>query len=173
MEGSELMLAHQSCDPMLATRFAGLTEIQQDPPGAVDALAGRERGADQAKQSGVFLRVVRIRLCEPRVVTARGDTEQATHDLHAALLSIRPDEQECGFVTAGGARPCRTRRPGPAGYVENQLNRLIINPVKSASSTPPPVCRAAASSEARSLRARRHLTSRAPPLTEDRKHSDE
>src|SRR3954464_6607734 len=92
MEGSELMLAHQSCDPMLATRFAGLTEIQEDPRGAVDTLARRERGADQAKQPGVLLRVVGNRLCEPCVVPARSDAEQATHHLHAVLVSMRLNE---------------------------------------------------------------------------------
>src|SRR4051812_47309321 len=92
MEGSELMLAHQTCDPMLATRFAGLTEIQEDPRGTVDALARRERGANQAKQPGALLRMVGNRLCEPCVVPARGDAEQATHQLHAVLVSMRLDE---------------------------------------------------------------------------------
>src|SRR3954466_3086962 len=92
MEGSELMLAHQSCDPMLATRFAGLTEIQEGPRGAVDTLARRERGADQAKQPGVLLRVVGNRLCKPCVVPARSDAEQTTHHLHAVLVSMRLNE---------------------------------------------------------------------------------
>src|SRR3954465_3367936 len=127
MEGSELMLAHQSCDPMLATRFAGLTGIQEDPRGAVDALAGRERGADQAKQSGVFLRVVRIRLCEPRVVTARGGTEEATHYLHAVLLSMRLDE----FVRRASPFCVRLRRHGPTPPLG-----LIHCPLNPGNSTP-------------------------------------
>jgi hypothetical protein len=58
MQSPELVLAHQPCDAVLASGFAGLAEIQENSWGAIDTLAGRERRADQAKQAGVFLRVV-------------------------------------------------------------------------------------------------------------------
>ena len=58
MQGPKLMLAHQPCDAVLTTPFAGLAKVQEDSWGTVDALARREGRANQAKQSGVFLGVV-------------------------------------------------------------------------------------------------------------------
>ena len=86
------MLAHESGDPMLAARFSCLTQIKEDAWGAVDAVAGDEGRSDQAKQSGVLVRVVRERLLKPLVIAARRHAEHATHGLDTELLAMSPDE---------------------------------------------------------------------------------
>ncbi len=47
---------------MLATRFARFTQIEEDPRGAVDAVARRIGGADEAKQPLVLHRSIRERV---------------------------------------------------------------------------------------------------------------
>ena len=51
-----------------------------------------ERRANQSKQSGIFLIVVRDRLLEPIVVATDRHLEDATHHLQAVLISMRLDE---------------------------------------------------------------------------------
>lgn len=51
-------------------------------------MACDKRRADQAKQSRIFLIMVRERLLEPFVVTALGNTKFPTHRLHAIWLSM-------------------------------------------------------------------------------------
>ena len=75
---------------MLATGLSGLTQIQEHPRGAVDALARRERCADQAKQPGIFLGPVRDRLREPLVVALRAtpSTRHIACTLYLSRLAL-------------------------------------------------------------------------------------
>mgnify|MGYP007037764251 CR=1 FL=1 len=47
---------------MLATCFARFTQIEKDPRGAIDAVARRIGGADEAKQPLVLHRSIRERV---------------------------------------------------------------------------------------------------------------
>src|SRR5258708_35860816 len=56
------------------------------------ALTRGERRPDQSEEPGVLSGPVRVWVCEPLVVPARGYTENATQRLHAVLVSIGLDE---------------------------------------------------------------------------------
>jgi hypothetical protein len=53
---------HEARHSMLTAHFPGLSEIQKDARGAVDAMTGLERRADQAEQPSVFECSIRHRL---------------------------------------------------------------------------------------------------------------
>src|SRR5688572_24804434 len=77
---------------MLATGFAGFSQIEENPRCAVDAVARDKRCSNQAQQSGVLLRAIRDGLQQPLVIAARGYLQNATQHLHAVLISMRLDE---------------------------------------------------------------------------------
>jgi len=57
--------AHESRDPMLTAGLSGLPQVQEHAGRAIDAVTGRERRPDQAKQPSVLLRVIRQWMLEP------------------------------------------------------------------------------------------------------------
>jgi hypothetical protein len=86
------MLAHQTCNAVLAAPFAGLAKIQEDSRGTVmpwlavnDARIKRRSLAFSWARSDTGG-------AEPRVVAAWGDAGQTTHGLHTMLVAIRLDE---------------------------------------------------------------------------------
>jgi len=101
MQCAKIGLTHQPRDAMLAAGLSRFTQIQEDPRGAIDAMARDERRSDQTKQPGVLLSPVRDRLLQPVVVAARGYLENPTQRLHAVSISIRFDE------LVGGAHSSR------------------------------------------------------------------
>jgi hypothetical protein len=50
VEGFDVIGPHNASDPMLATGLARFSQIEKDPRGAIDAVAGRISGDDQAEQ---------------------------------------------------------------------------------------------------------------------------
>jgi ABC-type lipoprotein release transport system permease subunit len=56
------------------------------------AVTRDERCANQSKQAGVFLIMVRKRLLQPKVVAADRDPEDAAHHLDAVLISMGLNE---------------------------------------------------------------------------------
>jgi hypothetical protein len=58
VQRAQVRLTHQSGDAMLAAGLAGLTQIEEDPRGTIDAVARNERRPNQPKQSGVLLGVI-------------------------------------------------------------------------------------------------------------------
>ena len=70
MQRAHIVLAHQASDTMLTAGFSRLSQIEEDAGSAINAMARDERCANQSKQSGVFLIVVRNRLLQPKVVAA-------------------------------------------------------------------------------------------------------
>jgi hypothetical protein len=50
VEGFDVIGPHNSSDPMLATGLARFSQIEKDPRGTIDAVAGRISNDDQAEQ---------------------------------------------------------------------------------------------------------------------------
>ncbi len=66
MQRAQIVFAHQPRDAMLAAGLSRFTQIEEDARRAIDAVTRDERRANQSKQSGVFLIVVRDRLLAAR-----------------------------------------------------------------------------------------------------------
>ena len=92
MQRAQIVLAHQPSDTMLTAGFSGLSQIEEDAGSAINAMARDERCANQSKESGVFLIVVRNRSLQPKVVAADRDPEDAAHHLDAVLISMGLNE---------------------------------------------------------------------------------
>lgn len=85
-------LATDEFDAVLATRLTGSAKIQEDPGCAVEARSCRERRANQAKESRVRHRTIRLRARRPLVVVARCEAKHALHRLSKELFAMRLDE---------------------------------------------------------------------------------
>lgn len=65
-----LVLAHQALDAVFAARLARFPQVEEHPRRAVDALARRERGADEAQELCVLDGPVRLWLPQPLIAAA-------------------------------------------------------------------------------------------------------
>jgi len=92
MQRAQVVLAHQASDTMLTAGFPRLSQIEKDAGSAINAVTRDERCANQSKESGIFLIVVRNRSLQPQVVAADRDPEDAAHHLDAVLISMGLNE---------------------------------------------------------------------------------
>jgi hypothetical protein len=68
MPCAQVVFAYQASDTMFAAGFSRLSQIKEHAGSAINTMTRDERCANQSKESGVFLIVVRNRLLEPEVV---------------------------------------------------------------------------------------------------------
>lgn len=88
VQGAQTCLPHQALDSVLAARFTGFTQVEEDPWSAVDAVTGNEGGSDQTQKPSVLLSSIGDRLLKPLVVTALSDLEDLAHGLDAVLTAV-------------------------------------------------------------------------------------
>lgn len=122
-QSPEVVFAHETGDAVFAARLSSLTQIQEHPQGAIDAVARDERRAVQAEYPGIFVIVVRDRLLEPRVVTALGHTEFATNRLHAVSLPMSLNKSVPGSDLLDG-RSCGHRLRPPLIFSDASFSPL-------------------------------------------------
>jgi hypothetical protein len=92
VQRSQSVLTHQTRYSVLAAGLARLTKIEKDAGRSVNAVAGVERRADQAKEPSVLLPSVGHRFPKPFVVAAGSDFENAAQRIDAVFRLVRLDE---------------------------------------------------------------------------------
>lgn len=92
MQSTQPVLPHQSLDAVLAACLPEFAQVLVDAWGAVDAVTRNERGANQTKQSCIFLGSIGNWPFQPCVVPGASNTQKATHHDDAKLVSMQLDE---------------------------------------------------------------------------------
>src|SRR5690349_4396616 len=100
---------------MLAARFTGLAQIEEDAWGPIDAMTGLIGGANYPQQARILLGSVGQWISQPFVEAARANTQSPAHRLHLKLATMSFDE----FIGP-------TSRPGTGSAGHLWTLRLVL-----------------------------------------------
>lgn len=93
MQCAQAVLSHEARHAVLAARLTRLAKVQEHARRTVYALAGRERGANEAQEALVFDGPMRTQTLKPLVVAARRNSQ--TRHIASVANSFR-----CAFMNS-------------------------------------------------------------------------